>query len=477
MAIEQLGESLLAQARSKRKKQEKKAKLFTGLMLGVQGANFLLRRQAKKRADEFWKSNVGLINQKTEQFNSGINFWTDHKNMMKKYGTGAEDVNWENAFRQQQYDLYKKRELDDAKPKDIDAFKNIINSKIEDDLIGYKNKLNLYQNFENIGRTEAELKEAKKYYLKPVQDKLNKAAKLIKNESNVGGYLLNTIGIGDRQKLELEQQDILGTTLLLPKGFDTTELEKDIEKNNKFLTNLSDINNKVVYQPMTKEERISVLGSQSSSAQAIATHRTSLNRALSSDEAVRAQSVLSEYTFTINKKDNSIRQLYRDIQKDEGQEAATNFVSSILTYSRQAQLDFEKTNKLGEVKSAEYFLKQGIDRAISNHFTINGEYSGYKGVTDTYDPNEKFSLQLPGMEEPKEFKLGNIQTNFSNMLNEGNKQKIDMYLNVLKDNKLDIIQPVFFDTLEDLYRRKFKEPEKDILAGALQSGFKPFGTG
>ncbi len=479
MAIEQLGESLLAQARSRTKKQEKKAKLFTGLMLGVQVGNAVLRRQAKKRADEFWKSNIGLINKKTEQFNSGIEFWTNHKSMMKKYGTGTDDVNWENAFRQQQYDLYKKRELDDAKPKDIDTFKNIINSKIEDDLTGYKNKLNLYQNFENIGRTEAELKEAKKYYVKPVQDKLNKAAKLIQNESNVGGYLLNTIGIGDRQKVELEQQDVLGTNLLLPKGFDTSQLKIDIESNNKFLTELSDINNKVMYEPMTKEERLSVLGTSSVSAQPIASHRTSLNRALSAEPDIRAQSTLNEYSFTVNNKDVNIRKLYTMLQDDKqgGQEAATNFVSSILTYSRQAELDFEKQNKEGLVKSAEYFLREGIEKAISNHFTINGEASGYKGAANSFDPNEKFSLQLPGMEEPKEFKLGNIQTNFSNMLNEGNKQKIDIYLNVLKDNKLDIIQPVFFDTLEDLYRRKFKEPEKDILANALQSGFKPFGTG
>ena len=477
MSIEQLGESLLAEAKTRRKKQEKKAKLFGAALLGANIGNIYLRNRANKRANEFWKSNIGLIHKKTEQFNSGIEFWTNHKDMMKKYGTGTDDVNWENAFRQQQYDLYKKRELDNATPKDIDSFKNIINSKIEDDLTGYKNKLNLYQNFENIGRTEAELKEAKKYYLKPVQDKLNKAAKLIKNESNVGGYLLNTIGIGDRQRVELEQQDILGTTLLLPKDFDTTELEKDIKTNNKFLKDLSDIDSKVVYQPMTKEERISVLGSQSSSAQAIATHRTSLNRALSSDEAVRAQSVLSEYTFTINGKDKSIRDLYRAIQEDEDQEAATNFVSSILTYSRQAQLDFEKTNKLGEVKSAEYFLKQGIDKAILNHFTINGEPSGYKGVANTFNPNELFSLQLPGMEEPVEYALGNIQTNFTNFLETGNKQGAEIYLNALKDNKLNILNPVFFDTLEDLYTRKFKEPEKDILANALQAGFKPFGTG
>ena len=57
MAIEQLGESLLSQARDRNKKSKKKAKLFTGLMLGVQAGNAILRRQAEKRANEFWKSN------------------------------------------------------------------------------------------------------------------------------------------------------------------------------------------------------------------------------------------------------------------------------------------------------------------------------------------------------------------------------------------------------------------------------------
>ena len=61
MSIEQLGESLLAQAKSRRKKGEKRAKIFTGLMLGVQGANFLLRRQAKKRLDSFVNSNIGTV--------------------------------------------------------------------------------------------------------------------------------------------------------------------------------------------------------------------------------------------------------------------------------------------------------------------------------------------------------------------------------------------------------------------------------
>ena len=49
MAIEQLGESLLAQARQKTKKKQKKTKMFTGAMLGVLGANLFLRNKASKK--------------------------------------------------------------------------------------------------------------------------------------------------------------------------------------------------------------------------------------------------------------------------------------------------------------------------------------------------------------------------------------------------------------------------------------------
>jgi len=479
MAIEQLGESLLSQAKKRRKKKEKKGKLIGAAFLGAQIGNMILRKKAQKKADTFWSSNIGLINQKANQFDKGIKFWTDHSSMMSKYGTGKTDTNWKDAFKQQQYDIYAKRELAGAKPQDIDEFKNIINLKITDDLNAYEKKLNLFKDFKNIGRTEADIKISKKTYVKPVQDRLNKAAKLIQQESNVGGYLLNRLGVGDRQKLELEKQDVIGTSLLLPKGFDTTELEIDIKSNNKFLKELSDINTKVVYQPMTKEERINVLGTSSVSAQPIASHRTSLNRALSSDPAVRAQSTLNEYTFELNNKDVNIRKLYTMLQDDKqgGQEAATNFVSSILTYSRQAELEFEQQNKEGLVKSAEYFLREGISKALASHFTINGEVIERTGSPNSFDPNEKFSLQLPGMQEPKEFSLGNIQTNFINIVKEGNNKNVELYLNALKDNKLNITNPIFFNTLEDLYTQNFKKPEKNIFTSPLPSGARPLGLG
>ena len=47
MAIEQLGESLLAQARKKNKKEKKKAYAFAGLLLGLKAKNHFLRKNKK----------------------------------------------------------------------------------------------------------------------------------------------------------------------------------------------------------------------------------------------------------------------------------------------------------------------------------------------------------------------------------------------------------------------------------------------
>jgi len=104
MAIEQLGESLLASARKKRKKQERRAKIFTGLTLGLQVGNHFLRKKAQKRADEFWTSNQGLIDRRAGQFTKGIEFWDKHNTMVNTYGESKDSVtgeNWVDALKQQ----------------------------------------------------------------------------------------------------------------------------------------------------------------------------------------------------------------------------------------------------------------------------------------------------------------------------------------------------------------------------------------
>jgi len=467
MGIETLGESLLASAKKKSKKQERKAKVFTGLMLGIQVGNHVLRKRAEKRAKEFWSGNQGLLDARASQFDKGVTFWKEHGNMAKTYGiTGVDD--WEDAKRQELYKVYQDRELAGGTIKDIDAFKQSVNPKIEDDINAYRQKVELYKDFRNIGRTETELTSSKTNFIKPLKDKLDKAAKTIESESSVGGYLLNGLGFGDRQRVILEQQQILGSSALFPKGYDVSGIQKDIEENNKFIEELSDINSKVVYEPMTKEERIKVLGTTSTSSQAVATHRSSLLTALSSEPQIRAKSTLDEYKFKLpagtdarknpftKGNDVNIRQAYEMIQEGQGQESATNFVSSILTYSKRAKADFEKTNVGGDVQAAEYYLEIGIRKAIENNFKINGE-TPEKELT--YDPERKVTVEFKDSNNNviltmSEIKLGALEKQFNSYKT---KEEAKQLLDAVKNSNVQSLSPVFVDMLEDMYNQKFSQ--------------------
>jgi len=147
MAIEQLGESLLAQARSKSKKQEKKAKIFTGLMLGVQGANFLLRRRAKKRWDEINSGYTDLISSETERLKDGVKFWSEHNRMLNEQNSSHEQ--WRDAYtaqeRQKLIDKYKLS----ANNNTIEEINNIVNNLVKDDLEAYQKKIDAYSEFKS----------------------------------------------------------------------------------------------------------------------------------------------------------------------------------------------------------------------------------------------------------------------------------------------------------------------------------------
>lgn len=451
MAIEQLGESLLAQAKKKSKKEERKAKQFMGLLLGIQAGNAILRNKAKKRAETFLTSNAGLINQRTKQFNKGIEFWDGHTKMMSKYGaTGIDD--WENAKRQELYDLYKTRELGGATldKANLDEFKNRVNPLIEDEMKAYGEKLELFQNFRNIKDTA----EERKRFLKPIQDKLDKGVEVINKQSNVGGFLLGQLGLKS-YKSKLEDPTMVGDVqVVLPEGFDPKEREqliRNIETSNKFLKSLSAVDQQVKYVPLSAEDRSDLLGTTSMKVAPIATHSASLRNALSYKPEIQAQSLFSEYKFMFNNKEMDIRKIYSTIQDEQGIEAATAFASDILTYSRAFQQQFEKTNVQGEVKSAEYFLKQGVDTALAQRFQSNGE-TIQKDIGQTIDLNQVVDIDLPGAGTVST-QLGALQNKFINIL-DSDKDKSQLLLNTLTE-QLSGTNPEFINVLENMFSNKY----------------------
>jgi len=455
MSIEQLGESLLADATKKRKREQRKAKRFTGALLGIQAANYFLRNKAKKRAETFLTSNTGLINQRTKQFNEGVGFWSDHTKMMDKYSVaGVND--WESAKRQELYDIYKQRELGSATMTDYSKFKESVDSKINDELKSYGEKLELFKNFRNIKDSETE----RKRFLKPIQDKMDKGVDIINRQGNLGGFLLGQVGF-DSYKTNLKSQKAGGIDFVLPEGFDDNErksLIESVEKSNKFISDLSTIDSQVKYVPLSPEERAKVTKGATTSASPISTHRTSLNRALSADASIQAQSTLSEYKFTYEGKERTIRKIYQEIQKEQGQEVATSFISDIFTYSRAAEEQFEKSNVDGRVQSAEYFLQKGITQAINERFVDNeGNTQGSSDKEPKFDINKTIEFTLNG--KTVNSRLGDIQSSFSNHLLNKSKEEVETLLINIKGQLVG--ETVFTDMLQDMFDNKYPK-ERDL---------------
>mgnify|MGYP003115795983 FL=1 len=242
MAIEQLGESLLASARKKSKKQERRAKIFTGLTLGLQVGNHFLRKKAQKRANEFWKSNQGLIDRRAGQFTQGIDFWNNHNTMLKTYGESKDSItgeNWVDALKQQKLQQYQadprySKLYTSALAEDQLEFNKSVDKLIQDDIAAYRQKVSGYSDFRTIGK---DTKETRTAYLKPLKDKLQKGVDIINKQDNVGGWLLGGMGLKS-------SNDQLGdVNVTLPEGYTEQDKAELKELVNNTFTNMNKVNN------------------------------------------------------------------------------------------------------------------------------------------------------------------------------------------------------------------------------------------
>jgi len=477
MGIEALGESLLASAKKKSKKQERKAKVFTGLMLGIQVGNHVLRKRAEKRAKEFWSNNQGVIANRASQFDKGINFWKDDKSMLNKYGlTGVDD--WKIAKRNELYDFYKTTDLGGKDPKDLQQFKIDVDKKIEDDLSAYGEKRNLYKNFRDIGRTETDLKTAKTTFLQPLQDKLDKGADIIKGESSVGGYLLANLGL--KGKAKLEPVTIDGQRLMLPFGYDKVkkqDLVDEMKKDTIYSEAVSSINSKVTYTPLTPDELKAQLGPQIYSSEPDKGHARVLRLALSGDKSDRLQTMLSTKTYNYQDKELTVYEIYQALLKSdpEGRQGE-NMASQILGFAKQAKLEFETSEEIKmlppqeRTKNDDYYLDEGLRRWISATHTDEDNNPLNPGEDEV-----KFDLKEIVSFSPFENKsynkpLGVYRNDFQNALNTKTQKEVEGIL-IDYQNSLDDFtgKEQFIRTLQDLYNNKYEPKEPNPFA--RQSSF------
>jgi len=488
MTIEQLGESLLSQARKKSKKRRRKVNIFTGLMLGAHGANIILRKKANKRANEFWKSNQGVISNRAAQFDSGIKFWSDDEAMLKKYGfTEADD--WKLAKRQERYNFYKQTDLLGKEPKDIEKFKQAVDSKIEDDILAYGNKRELYKKFKNIGRTETELKESKITFLKPLQDKLDEGAKIIDQQSSLGGFLLGNMGLFGRGKSDLKEVTLGEQKLMLPFSYNTKQKEalvKEMEKDTLYSEAVSSINSKVTYTPLTPDELKAQLGPQIYNSEADRGHASVLRNALSGNEEDRLQTMLSEKTYYYKDKDLTVYEIYQALLKSDSEGIQGEYMASqILGFAKQAKFEFETSAEINDlppedrVKSDDYFVDLGVRKWIEvTHTDENGNPLNPGEDEVKFNLNELISF-TPIEDVSYNKPLGSYRNDFQTVLNTKPQENAETFILDFRKHTPDFSgKEKFIKTLQDLYNNQYKPTELNPFAkqGSFFQANKNFRT-
>lgn len=452
MGIESLGKSLLSQAKSRRKKEEKRAKLFTGVMLGVQVGNAVLRRRAEKRANEFWSSNQGVLNQRANQFEKGVSFWDNHNTLMNSKGI-AGGGDWKDAYKEELYQTYIDRDLGGTKPKDMIKFKQSVDSKIQDDLTAYQKKLELYKDFKNIpssGRVAS-----KTAYVKTLRDKLEKSASTISKRDSVGGWLFSQAGIMGYKKPDMQTTTILdGESIVTAGGLSDKEREQlmaEFTQANLLDKNVAKANAQSQYQPMTQEEIQSYMPKGTTSVKPITSHATSFGKAVSEDFTRRQESLLNEYRYTYNGKEGqTVRKIYESIAEESIQKA-TIFYNDVLTISRDLQLAYEADPDTTDVKDAEYFVDLAVKEVIDTSSKDRAE--------------ENFNLQTTMISVTSsdgttaEVPAGAIVSQFENI---ETKEEAMKELNVYKEMAQG--QPELINYLEKLVRDMFKDKKPNPLA-------------
>lgn len=443
MAIEQLGESLLSQARDRKKKEKKKAKLFTGLMLGVQLSNVALRKRAEKRANQFWASNKGVLDQRATQFQQGVTFWDKHNKLMSSKGI-AGGGDWKDAYKEEQYAVYKARELGGSAPKDLIKFKQSVDSKIQDDLTAYEEKLNLYKDFKNISTTGRE--KSKTAYVKTLRDKLEKSASTITKNDNVGNFLLSQVGILGRKKADMQTTTILdGESIVTAGGLSNEERSQlmiEFKQADLLNKNVDKATSQSQYQPMSDEEIRTYMPEGTTSVKPIGSHNISLSRAVSENNLKRQESLLNEYTYTYDEKEGqTVRKIYESISEDSIQKA-TIFYNDVLTVSRDLQIAYEKDPSTTDVKDAEYFLDLAVKEVIRLPSKEEDAFNLNTTMISVSSENGKTA----------EIKAGAIVSEFENFKTEEEAlEALSLYKELAKQS------PDFIAYLERLVSDKFKE--------------------
>ena len=225
MAIEQLGESLLAQARKKNKKEKKKAYAFTGLLLGLKAKNHFLRKKAASRMQEFNNSLMPVVQNVAGNLNEANQYFSDKDALLKKYNT----QDYRTALRLQE-DAKLKASQEYKAPTDTIEYSKYLDSLVEKQYEADQEKNKLYSQYlpqyksGNLGIDLKEFNLSDVKDIKKLPPQLQKiivdTQKTLARTSKTGGAMMAYMQGKTGQLVEAE---LGGRTVLIPRGVEESE--------------------------------------------------------------------------------------------------------------------------------------------------------------------------------------------------------------------------------------------------------------
>lgn len=297
MAIEQLGESLLAQAKKRSKKEKRKAYQYAGLLLGLKAGNYFLRKNAARRMEEFNNSLMPVIQNYAGTMNEANNYFTNRDKLLQKHGVQDYKV----ALRLEE-DALLKRSQEYKAPTDTIEYSKFLDDRVNKKYAADQEKYNLYSQYLpsfRAGTLGLDLKDfsfSDANDIKKLPAQLQKVIldtyKIANRNSKVGGAALSFLRGREGQLVTV---DVGGESILIPKGL---EDNKDTERLVNYLKSVQKLNTDV--ELVQEAEDLRPLYKQPKEIQVLFSDKKELKRNTAIDTYV---------TTSINLTDKDIKEL------------------------------------------------------------------------------------------------------------------------------------------------------------------------
>lgn len=261
MAIEQLGESLLAQAKKRSKKEKRKAYQYAGLLLGLKAGNYFLRKNAARRMQEFNNSLMPVIQNYAGTMNEANKYFTDRDKLLQKHGVQDYKV----ALRLEE-DALLKRSQEYKAPTDTIEYSKFLDDRVNKKYAADQEKYNLYSQYLpsfRAGTLGLDLKDfsfSDANDIKKLPAQLQKVIldthKVANRNSKVGGAALSFLRGREGQLVTV---DVGGESILIPRGLadnkDTERLVNYLKRVQKLNTDVELVQEAEDLRPLYKQPK------------------------------------------------------------------------------------------------------------------------------------------------------------------------------------------------------------------------------